>query len=98
MRAQDKLEAVRGKIKSKFSTVQVGVYPVDIQNHADVDNAVQKAISELGQIDILINNVRSLSSPPKHPSLSSKPGLFLTCHRLVLPLGPLEGFGKFLST
>jgi len=54
---QDKLEAVRDKITSRFSEVKVGVYPVDIQNQPEIEKAVKSAISELGQIDILINNV-----------------------------------------
>lgn len=54
---QDKLEAVRDKIASKFSGIKVGVYPVDIQNQPDIEKAVKSATSELGQIDILINNV-----------------------------------------
>jgi NAD(P)-dependent dehydrogenase (short-subunit alcohol dehydrogenase family) len=33
------------------------VYPVDIHAHAEVDAAVQSAIAELGEIDVLINNV-----------------------------------------
>lgn len=48
---------MRDKITSKFSEIKVGVYPVDIQNQPDIEKAVKTAISELGQIDILINNV-----------------------------------------
>ncbi|KAI7761681.1 hypothetical protein LZL87_013119 [Fusarium oxysporum] len=55
-RSKDKLEAVRDKIASKFSGIKVGVYPVDIQNQPDIEKAVKSATSELGQIDILINN------------------------------------------
>ncbi|KAM0325966.1 hypothetical protein ACHAQA_007271 [Verticillium albo-atrum] len=55
-RSKDKLEAVREKIASQAPSVKVGVYPVDIQNHTEVDKAVQQAIEELGEIDILINN------------------------------------------
>ncbi|KAF5571525.1 ketoreductase [Fusarium phyllophilum] len=55
-RSKDKLEVVRDKIRSKFPEVKVGVYPVDIQNQPDIEKAVKSAISELGQIDILINN------------------------------------------
>ncbi|QGI59536.1 hypothetical protein CEK27_001661 [Fusarium fujikuroi] len=55
-RSKDKLETVRDKITSKFSEVKVGVYPVDIQNQPDIEKAVKSAVSELGQIDILINN------------------------------------------
>ncbi|KAF4956019.1 hypothetical protein FGADI_4192 [Fusarium gaditjirri] len=55
-RSKDKLEAVRDKITPKFSEIKVGVYPVDIQNQPDIEKVVKKAVSELGQIDILINN------------------------------------------
>ncbi|KAI1061183.1 hypothetical protein LB506_011759 [Fusarium annulatum] len=61
-RSKDKLEAVRDKITSKFSEVNVGVYPVDIQNQPDIEKAVKSAISELGQIDILINNLILITS------------------------------------
>jgi 3-hydroxy acid dehydrogenase / malonic semialdehyde reductase len=57
---KDKLDAVRDKITSKFSNIKIGVYPVDIQNQPDIEKAVKSAISELGQIDILINNVSVL--------------------------------------
>ncbi|KAF4498901.1 ketoreductase [Fusarium agapanthi] len=56
-RSKDKLEAVRDKITSKFPEIKVGVYPVNIQNQPDIEKAVKSVISELGQIDILINNV-----------------------------------------
>ncbi|KAH7126453.1 hypothetical protein B0J13DRAFT_483961 [Dactylonectria estremocensis] len=55
-RSKDKLEAVRSAILEKGCEVKIGVYAVDIQTHADVDKAVGQAISDLGQIDILINN------------------------------------------
>lgn len=48
---------MRDKVTSKFSGIKVGVYPVDIQNQTDIEDAVKSAISELGHIDILINNV-----------------------------------------
>ncbi|RMJ14719.1 hypothetical protein CDV36_005610 [Fusarium kuroshium] len=55
-RSKDKLENVRGEITSKFPDVKVAVYPVDIQDQNQVESAVKSAISDLGQIDILINN------------------------------------------
>lgn len=54
---QDKLETVRNNIISKFPNVKVGVYAVDLQHQRDVENTVKAAVSEIGQIDILINNV-----------------------------------------
>ncbi|KAI8669684.1 hypothetical protein NCS57_00784300 [Fusarium keratoplasticum] len=55
-RSKDKLENVRNEITAKFPDVKVAVYPVDIQDQNQVENAVKAAISDLGQIDILINN------------------------------------------
>ncbi|KAK2671708.1 Short-chain dehydrogenase/reductase SDR [Fusarium oxysporum f. sp. vasinfectum] len=55
-RSKDKLETVRTNITSKFPNVKVGVYPVDLQHQVDVEKAVKATISEIGQIDILINN------------------------------------------
>lgn len=37
--------------------VKIAVYPVDIQDYATVDAAVEAVVSEIGPIDILINNV-----------------------------------------
>lgn len=42
------------------------IYAVDVQDHKAVDKAVQQAISDLGQIDILINNVNLPSLIKKH--------------------------------
>ncbi|KAF6807750.1 short-chain dehydrogenase reductase sdr [Colletotrichum plurivorum] len=55
-RSKDKLEAVRDQISKKFPDVKIAVYPVDLQNQADVEKAVVAAVSELGAIDILTNN------------------------------------------
>ncbi|KAK9428346.1 hypothetical protein V1505DRAFT_332786 [Lipomyces doorenjongii] len=55
-RSKDKLEDVRNKIAAQYPDIKVGVYPVDVQNAAEVDKAVETAISEVGAIDILINN------------------------------------------
>ena len=59
-RAKDKLENVRNEITAKFPDVKVAVYAVDIQDQNQVENAVKAAISDLGQIDILINNVSTV--------------------------------------
>ncbi|KAH6695601.1 hypothetical protein F5X68DRAFT_163896 [Plectosphaerella plurivora] len=65
-RSQDKLQAVHDGIKAKGYGVKIGVYAVDIQNHADVDRVVKQTISELGHIDILINNAGlALGSPSR---------------------------------
>jgi short-subunit dehydrogenase len=41
----------------------VGIYAVDIQKHSEVDFAVERAIAELGEIEVLINNVSGTSNP-----------------------------------
>lgn len=63
---KDKLEATRVAILEKGYQVKIGVYAVDIQNHSDVDKAVAQAISDLGQIDILVNNVSLFLNPGKY--------------------------------
>lgn len=63
---KDKLEATRAAILEKGYKVKIGVYAVDIQNHSDVDKVVVQAISDLGQIDILVNNVRPFLNPNKY--------------------------------
>lgn len=63
---KDKLEATRVAILEKGYKVKIGVYAVDIQNHSYVDQAVAQAISDLGQIDILVNNVSLFLSPEKY--------------------------------
>ncbi|CAG7916620.1 unnamed protein product [Penicillium olsonii] len=55
-RSKDKLENVCVKIQQKCPSVRVRVFPVDIQNNLEVDAAVQSAIKELGDIEVLINN------------------------------------------
>ncbi|RTE69956.1 hypothetical protein BHE90_015654 [Fusarium euwallaceae] len=60
-RSKDKLENVRSEITAKFPDVKVAVYSVDIQDQNQVENAVKTAISELGPIDILINNKAGLA-------------------------------------
>lgn len=60
---KDKLENVRAKIQQKSPSIRVQAFPVDIQNHTDVDAAVQNAIAELGEIEVLINNVIPTLTP-----------------------------------
>ncbi|GFF57950.1 uncharacterized oxidoreductase YMR226C [Aspergillus udagawae] len=55
-RSKDKLETVREKIMKQHPDVKIGTYPVDIQDYSLVDAAIESAISEIGHIDILINN------------------------------------------
>ncbi|KAL5362919.1 hypothetical protein BJX96DRAFT_186478 [Aspergillus floccosus] len=55
-RSADKLEAVRARIASKCPAIQARAYAVDIQNHAEVDVVVKSVVSDLGNIEVLINN------------------------------------------
>lgn len=64
-RSQDKLENVSANIRQKYPSVQVQIFAVDIQNHAEVDGAVEKAVAALGPIEVLINNVSRILLPGK---------------------------------
>ncbi|KAL3419523.1 short-chain dehydrogenase reductase sdr [Phlyctema vagabunda] len=55
-RSKDKLDAVQAQIAKHYPDVKVHTYPIDLQNHAVVEAAVQNVVSEFGVIDILINN------------------------------------------
>ncbi|RDW81189.1 SDR family oxidoreductase [Aspergillus mulundensis] len=55
-RSKDKLEAVKAKITEKYPAVQARIYPIDIQNHNQIDETVKSVISELGDIEVLVNN------------------------------------------
>ncbi|RBA12486.1 hypothetical protein FPRO05_03936 [Fusarium proliferatum] len=62
-RNKDKLEAVRDKITSKFSEVNVGVYPVDIQNQPDIEKAAGLALGAPGRFwEIPIDQVAQMSN------------------------------------
>ncbi|KAL3465594.1 NAD(P)-binding protein [Aspergillus heterothallicus] len=55
-RSKDKLDAVRETIIKLHPGVNVNVYPVDIQDYTLVEKMVESVVSEVGEIDILINN------------------------------------------
>ncbi|OHW96425.1 NADP-dependent l-serine l-allo-threonine dehydrogenase ydfg [Colletotrichum incanum] len=93
-RSKDKLETVRDSIEKKGYGVKIGVYPVDIQNHSDVDQAVQQAVSDLGPIDILVNNAGlALGSPSRFWEIpvdqiqqmtgTNINGAIFTCHSVI---------------
>lgn len=48
---------MRARIASKYPAIQVRVYAVDIQNHTEVDAVVKSIVTDLGDIEVLINNV-----------------------------------------
>lgn len=52
--------------------VEIAYRAVDVGNYADVDAAVASSIEEIGQVDILINNVSSSQDETKRPSMNSK--------------------------
>lgn len=52
--------------------VEIAYRAVDVGNYADVDAAVASSIEEIGQVDILINNVSSSQDETKRPTLNSK--------------------------
>lgn len=53
---QDKLQAVRSRIKDAHPGVKIGIYPCDVQDSSAVEQAVKSATNDIGKIDILINN------------------------------------------
>lgn len=54
---QDKLRQLKDNLIAKRN-VKVTYRAVDVGNYEDVDAAVASSVEEMGQIDILINNVR----------------------------------------
>jgi len=63
-RSEDKLQALAEEIKSAHGGVQVTYRAVDVGNHEAVDKAVASVVKEMGEIDVLINNVSSCTTPP----------------------------------
>lgn len=60
---QDRLEAVKAKITEKYPAIQARTYAIDIQNHAEIDETVKSVVSDLGEIEVLVNNVSPSDSP-----------------------------------
>lgn len=44
------------KLNEKYAGLRTEIYPVDIQDYKAVDHVVEAAVSQFGQIDILVNN------------------------------------------
>ncbi|KAL2847853.1 hypothetical protein BJY01DRAFT_234130 [Aspergillus pseudoustus] len=73
-RSKDKLDAVRETIVKQYPDVSVKVYPVDIQDYTLVKKAVESAVPEVGEIDILINNAGlALGAPARFWELPVEP-------------------------
>ncbi|CAD0048364.1 unnamed protein product, partial [Aureobasidium pullulans] len=58
-RSEDKLQALAEEIKSAHEEVKVTYRAVDVGDHEAVDKAVLSVVKEMGEIDVLINNVSS---------------------------------------
>lgn len=63
-RSEDKLQALAEEIKSAHEEVKVTYRAVDVGDHEAVDKAVLSVVKEMGEIDVLINNVSSRTTPP----------------------------------
>lgn len=61
---QDKLVKLQEKIQATAG-VKIAYRAVDVGNYADVDAAVASSIEEIGQVDILINNVSNFQDKSK---------------------------------
>lgn len=58
-RSEDTLQALAEEIKSAHQEVKVTYRAVDVGDHEAVDKAVASVVKEMGEIDVLINNVSS---------------------------------------
>jgi len=56
-RTEAKLQATVEAVKKAAPTAKVSYFVVDIQNYDSVKEAVEKAVQQCGDIDILVNNV-----------------------------------------
>ena len=63
-RSEDKLQALAEEIKSAHEGVKVTYRAVDVGDHEAVDKEVASVVKEMGEIDVLINNVSSRTTPP----------------------------------
>jgi short-subunit dehydrogenase len=60
---QDKLSQITKDLQAKYSSSKFIFRPVDLQSYEAVESAVKDVVNELGDINILINNVRCSSFP-----------------------------------
>ena len=54
---EDKLQATVESVKNAAPDAKVSYFVVDIQSYDSVEEAVEKAVQQCGDIDILVNNV-----------------------------------------
>lgn len=65
---QDKLQQLQEKLSAK-NNVKITYRAVDVGNYEEVDAAVSSSIKEMGDIDILINNVPTHYSQQKSTNI-----------------------------
>ncbi|KAL2817538.1 hypothetical protein BJX63DRAFT_385360 [Aspergillus granulosus] len=69
-RSEDKLATLAKKLSSSNSSNKIIWRAIDIGDEPAVDKAIASAISEIGEIDILINNAGlALGAPARFPDL-----------------------------
>lgn len=62
-RGPEALLAVAEDLRSRFSIQAIGI-PTDVRDSQQVETLVQKAIQELGRVDVLVNNAGIYASGP----------------------------------
>lgn len=55
-RRQDRLEAIKAKIRSQFPEISVLLAVIDVTDHSSIENFVSQNAKELKDISVLINN------------------------------------------
>lgn len=69
-RSEDKLNSVAQECQKLHANVKVYTATVDVSNHDSLAKAVSTAVSELGPIDVLVNNAGlALGAPNTFPDL-----------------------------
>ncbi|CEN59614.1 predicted protein [Aspergillus calidoustus] len=69
-RSEDKLQAITIDLQKKHPEARVVFKAIDLQSYEAIESAVKEVVSELGAIDILINNAGlALGAPAAFPDL-----------------------------
>ncbi|KAL6708812.1 hypothetical protein ACN47E_002219 [Coniothyrium glycines] len=69
-RSADRLNAVADELKSAYQGLKVFTTTVDVQDHAALSSAVSNIVSQVGHIDVLVNNAGlALGAPNAFPDL-----------------------------